>query len=107
MHSVQVFSRWCARGLWASQPPGTVSGHTKGGVHSPRNSRDVHIASQPRSRRVAALTHLSMLQEEAPLLPGVAYRVAYRVASRRRESPTVDTNYVSKRTAFRNISRAP
>ena len=58
---VQVFSRLvsynsltltlvvCARRLWASQPPGTVSGHTKGGVHSPRSSRDVHGR-----RRVAA-----------------------------------------------------
>jgi hypothetical protein len=54
MHSVQVFSHWCARGLWASQPPGTVSGHTKGGVQSPRSSRDVHWASPPRGRRRVA-----------------------------------------------------
>ena len=45
----------CARRLWASQPPGTVSGHTKGGVHSPRSSRDVH----GHRRRVAAATRVS------------------------------------------------
>ena len=50
---------------------------------SPPRRRRVAAASPPRRRRVAALTPLSMWQEEAPLLPGVAFRVA----SRRREAP--------------------
>ena len=48
-----------------------------------RRRQGVAAASPPRRRRVAALTPLSMWQEEAPLLPGVAFRVA----SRRREAP--------------------